>query len=260
MSKSTLFDSKICIGCGACSEGCKEVHHLGGDFNPQELGPDTYTIVKDVNGIFVRNFCRHCLTPACASACPVGALQKTEDGPVIYDQSRCIGCRYCFVACPYGIPRYQWASARPLVRKCDFCADLLAQGEPPACAQVCPTGATRFGERDELLREARSRINADPQGYFNHIFGESEAGGSSVLFIADRDISKLGLQIPRLTDSLASFTRPFINSVPAVALGTGAVLLSVWWTFHRRREVLEKEREESGCDSNKGEKDDEPAN
>ena len=225
---------------------------MPGDPNPPELSGDTYTIVKTMDGIFVRNFCRHCLDPACASACPVGALKKTGAGPVVYDGNKCIGCRYCFVACPYGIPRYQWTSANPLVRKCDLCAERLKQGRQTACAQICPTGATKFGEREELLKDAKSRQTVKPQAYFQHIFGEFEAGGSSVLFVASKDLSKL-LRIPRSTKAMPELTRPALSSVPPLGTATGAILIGIWWTFKRRQDVARAEcsSDKKECDGRK---------
>ena len=249
MSKGILYDSNSCIGCGACSAACKESHHLPGEPNPSELGADTYTIIKTMDGIFTREFCRHCLYPSCASACPVGALTKTEDGPVVYDRGKCIGCRYCFVACPYGIPRYQWASNKPLVRKCDLCANLLKEGKQTACAQICPTQATKFGERGELLKDAKARLSADPQKYFPHVFGEFEAGGSSVLFIASKDLSKI-LPIPKTTRPMPGLTRLALISVPYVGIAASAILTGSWLVFKRKQDVARAEcgPDKKGCD------------
>lgn len=243
MTKAILFDATICIGCGACSSACKETHNLQGETNPASLGPDTYTIVKKMDGLFVRNFCRHCLKPSCASACPVSALHKTPVGAVIYDKNKCIGCRYCFVACPYGIPRYEWSKNRPLVKKCNFCFERIEKGAEPACAEICPTGATKFGEREEMLKEARARINSS-RSYFNHIFGERELGGSSLLFIADRDLRKLGLKFPRSEEPFAELTKPVMHAVPFVAFGVGAFLTLMWGLF-KRKERLSAEREKN---------------
>ena len=243
MAKAILFDSVICIGCGACSAGCKETHHLPGEVNPPELDGETFTIVRQFDEIFVREFCRHCLEPACATACPVGALKKTQEGPVLYDPNKCIGCRYCFIACPYHIPRYQWNLTHPLVRKCDFCIHLLEKGEEPACAQICPTSATRFGEREELLKIARARLREKPEHYFPRIFGEEEVGGSSVLFIADRDLTELDLSIPKITEPLPKLSAPAMKSVPRTAIGLGAIFTGLWWLFKRRKRVKDTEGE-----------------
>ena len=91
-----------------------------------------------------------------ASACPVGALYKTEAGPVAYEYEKCMGCRYCMVACPFSVPRYEWASLLPRVRKCQMCADRVAQGRPTACSEACPAEATMFGEREEMIALARN--------------------------------------------------------------------------------------------------------
>ena len=90
--------------------------------------------------------CQHCDVPTCVSVCPVGAFTKTAAGPVLYDAEKCIGCRYCMQACPFRVPRYEWKSTRPRVQKCNFCYHRLAQGLQTACAEACPTGATKFGE------------------------------------------------------------------------------------------------------------------
>jgi len=243
MVKAILFDSRKCIGCGACSEGCKQEHHLSGEANPEDLGAETFTVVHELQGIFVRKFCRHCLSPACASSCPVGALRKLPDGPVVYDGRRCIGCRYCFVACPYSIPRYQWSSNHPLVRKCDFCAERLSRGEPTACAEVCPTGATLFGEREDLLVEARRRISSRPEHYFPHIFGEKDGGGSSVLMIAGQDLSRMGIRMPLTDRPLPALTAPAMVSVAPVGVLTAGILTGLWWSFKRREKVAAEEQE-----------------
>ena len=238
-----LFDSTLCIGCKACSIACKQSHNLPGEPNPDELDAETFTIVKEKDGIFCRNFCRHCLEPACASACPVGALHKTSHGPVLYDSAKCIGCRYCIVACPYNIPRYQWSKQSPLVRKCDFCNELLAQGKEPACANVCPTGATKFGIREDLLAEARERLKSKPDAYFQHIFGEKEVGGSSVLIISAQHISEFGIPVPKITSPLPDLTASYLNKVPAIVAGGGLFLAGIWWLTRRKNQVKKDERQ-----------------
>lgn len=237
MSKGILFDSRLCIGCAACSEACRETHHLSGKLNPLDLDADNFTVLKRVDGYKVRNLCRHCLKPACASSCPVGALKKTPEGPVVYDANKCIGCRYCFVACPYRIPRYQWNSTRPQVRKCDFCVERQKQGEATACADACPAEATVFGERAELLKEAHARLEAEPQWYFPNVFGETEGGGSSVLIITSPVIVEKALIYPTIKTPLPELTAAAHNKVPFVGFGVGTMLCGIWWLSKRRNEV-----------------------
>ena len=86
----------------------------------------------------------------------MGALQKNELGPVTYDVDKCIGCRYCMVACPFNIPRYEWDNPVPAVRKCDMCIDRLKDGGVPACAEACKTDALVYGELNELIATGRA--------------------------------------------------------------------------------------------------------
>jgi Fe-S-cluster-containing dehydrogenase component len=140
--KGILLDTTRCIGCGACSLACKERNKLprtSPDPLSDTLSDKTFSVVNRRGSRYVRKMCMHCDVPTCASACPVGAFQKTAAGPVVYDQDKCMGCRYCMLACPFNVPRYEWSKALPRVRKCDMCADRLAQGLSTACASVCPT-------------------------------------------------------------------------------------------------------------------------
>mgnify|MGYP001286486624 FL=1 len=170
MSVGLLVDTTRCVGCQACSAACKEQNHLPPHIE-SETTAYTWTTVESHAGVHVRRLCFHCLTPTCASVCPVGALAKTPNGPVVYDATKCIGCRYCIMACPFGVPKYQWDTAVPVVGKCILCSKRVEAGLPTACASVCPTGATLFGERDALLSEARSRIEQSPVLYVNHVYG-----------------------------------------------------------------------------------------
>jgi formate dehydrogenase iron-sulfur subunit len=179
----------------------------------------------------------HCVTPSCVSACPVGAFVKSESGPVTYLESRCMGCRYCMIACPFGIPKYEWEKAAPLVRKCDLCADRLAQGLKTACATACPTGATTFGDRDALVAEARERFRAHPGRYNEHIYGLEEVGGTSVLLISDGKAEELGYPAALDGTPPAFLTWRALKVIPDVVL-TGAVLLGgIYWIRNRRDEV-----------------------
>jgi formate dehydrogenase iron-sulfur subunit len=183
----------------------------------------------------------HCQDPACASVCPVGALHKTADGPVVYNPDICLGCRYCIQACPFGVPRYEWSSRVPRVRKCDFCADRLAAGKINACAEACPTGATLAGERDALLKEAHSRLAAEPDKYVQKIYGEHDAGGTSVLMLSSIPFSQLGLPDNLPAEPLPLLTFRVLSKIPALAGAGSCMLAGLWWFTNRKAEVARVE-------------------
>jgi formate dehydrogenase iron-sulfur subunit len=185
-----------CIGCQACSQACKESHGFEGTGEETELDATTYTVLLDKgDDRYLRRLCMHCADPSCASACPVGAFTKTELGPVVYDGSKCLGCRYCIVACPFNVPRYEWSKPVPVVRKCDGCYERQQQGRINACAEACPAEATTAGTREELLAEAHRRIAESPDTYYPHVYGEHEVGGTNVLVLSPVPFEELGMKM-----------------------------------------------------------------
>jgi formate dehydrogenase iron-sulfur subunit len=242
--KAILFDATKCRGCERCVAACVEFN--GKD--PEAAARDRavtrdglsanrlVSVLPMQEGRFIRLSCMHCLEPSCVAACLVGGLTKTEDGPVVYDPDKCIGCRYCMLACPFHIPRYEWDKTQPLMSKCSMCFDRLLEGEHPACVEACPNDAMSFGERDELLRQAHSTIKRHPGRYLDRVWGESEFGGTSVLFISDVDLAAAGW--PRQSsDSIPSLTDPLIHKTPFIGLG---VALGCWGlgAIIRRRNLL----------------------
>ncbi len=243
-----LTDTTRCTGCESCVEACRQTYRLGRDRNwrwkghVDDLSSTRFcTIIRRPGKHFVRHQCRHCLEPACASACIVGALHKTDIGPVIYDEKRCMGCRYCMMACPYGIPRYEWESTVPLVRKCILCYDRIKTGGQPACTQSCPYGATIFGTRAALLAEARRRFAENPGRYFPaenpKIFGETEVGGTSVLYISDINLDFLGWR-PNLGDEpLPALTWAALSKVPKIIPAVAGLMAGIYWVIGRRMKL-----------------------
>jgi formate dehydrogenase iron-sulfur subunit len=239
-----LNDTTLCTGCERCVEACKHENRLGADLprrwkqNIDDLSSTRFTTIVQPQGThFVRRFCRHCEHPACVSACIVGALQKTAEGPVVYDSGKCIGCRYCIMSCPYGIPRYDWESPKPYVRKCTMCYPRIRIGQMPACVEACPEKATIFGSRDEMIREAHHRIKSNPQRYLQAVVGESEVGGTSVIYISDISLAFLGYKPELGNQPLPDLTWSAISKVPALILGVGGLATGIYWIIERRMKL-----------------------
>jgi len=245
MAKAILFDATKCVGCRLCEVACAERNHLPYDetiATEEQLSAYKVTAVQTCGAHFVRRLCMHCLEPTCASVCPVGALYKSELGPVVYAPERCIGCRYCMLACPFQVPAYEWNSRLPRVKKCDMCVDRLQQGELTACAQACPTEATTCGDRDALIAEARRRVTESPDQYYQHIYGLEQVGGTSVLFLSPVPFEQLGMRAHLPQQALPILTWRALAHIPDIVLVGSVLLGGVWWITHRRDEVAAAER------------------
>lgn len=259
MSPMTILtDVTRCIGCEECVAACHKTNRTGEDnlWRWQDKIDDLSatrwtTIIRQSGDHYVRKQCRHCIEPACVSVCPVGAMQKTPEGPVIYDSKKCLGCRYCMMACPYGIPRYTWGKSVAYVRKCILCYDKIKSGEldQPACTAACPKEATIYGDRDALISEAHKRIGANPGKYIDKVWGEHEVGGTSVLYVSDIPLDFLGWK-PNIGDQpLPNLTMQALNKVPAMFIGAGAAMFGIYWIIERRQKFAAEKTEKL---SNKG--------
>ncbi|RJF79635.1 hydrogenase 2 operon protein HybA [Azospirillum cavernae] len=246
-----LYDSTLCIGCKACVTACKDVNHMPPEVGPEaqawngapgnptwdtpvELSAKTLNIIKAYshgtgetkdspeNGFaFIKRQCLHCADPSCVSVCPVTAMTKDEKtGIVSHNPDACIGCRYCVLSCPFGVPKYDYNDAFGEIKKCQLCQHRLAENQLPGCADVCPTGATLFGRTEDLKAEAKRRtalkvgeVTHYPRGdiggtvggaraghektvaaaYQSHIYGETELGGTQCLAVSGVPFDKLNL-------------------------------------------------------------------
>jgi len=238
-NKGLLIDLTMCIGCNSCQEACKKENNLAGG-EEKKLSATAYTALEEHNGVFVRRMCQHCNEPTCASVCPVGAFTKTPEGPVLYDETKCIGCRYCIQACPFQVPRYEWSSNYPRVEKCKLCAERLKRGLPTACAEACPTGATLFGDRDELIRTAYERIHAEPGKYIDKIYGLKEVGGTSILYISAVPFEELGFRTQLESSAMPLLTWNALSKIPSVVTVGGVFLYGIWWITNRRKVVRQE--------------------
>jgi Fe-S-cluster-containing dehydrogenase component len=242
-----LVDTQRCIACLKCETACAEINGLPAPDHSKEatdkLRPMTdkaYTVVnrhrtatgKRVN---VKTQCMHCLKPGCASACPVGAFEQTKQGAVLW-QTQCFGCRYCMVACPFDVPKFEYDTPVPEIKKCTFCYDKrVSQGLEPACVSVCPVEALKFGRRSELIKEAHARIAANPGVYVDRVFGEQEVGGTCWLYLAPVDFGEIGFKADMGTRDIPSYGKPFMKTVHAIDFVVPPVLLGMGWIVRRRQ-------------------------
>ncbi len=225
--KAFLFDATRCIDCRACMVACSVENKI--DMDKTRIwvaGVGLIGQFPDLKRASMVYHCMHCEDPDCLSACPVGAYTKRPDGPVLYDSKKCIGCRYCMNACPFGVPHFDYNKGLiegAFIDKCTMCPQRIDNGLEPACVATCPTDALVFGERAELIKEAHVRIAAHPDRYVNHVYGETENGGTSYLILSHVAFAELGL--PNLgTTPVRDVSEKVIGLTIPVALGWGAVL------------------------------------
>jgi len=253
-----LTDLVRCIGCRLCEAACNEANNLPPPKIPFEdksvferkrrTDARAYTVVNRYSDprrlgmpVYVKIQCMHCEEPACVSACLVGALKKSPEGPVIYNEGVCIGCRYCLIACPFYIPTYEYDNPlTPKVQKCFMCYHRIAEGKVPACAVECPVEAIVFGRRSELIKLARQRIRKYPDRYIDHIYGEHEAGGTDWLYISGVPFEELDFPTDLGTTPYPEFTKEFLSFVPLVLVVWPALLGGFYLMAGRRGSEGEK--------------------
>lgn len=261
-----LVDTTKCIGCRQCQMACQTRNNLPAlpeKMVPNQTYPEQLSATALTNVQFfqtggtaeapvfstIKRQCMHCLEPACAAVCPVAAIVKTPLGPVTYDAEKCLGCRYCMAACPFNIPKFEWDSPNPQIRKCTMCADRIADGQLPACVEACPTGALQFGPRRELIAEAQARIIEKPANYLPYIYGLTEVGGTSVMYLANVPFEQLGLNTHLPTSAMPELTLQVMDKVPAVAIGVALLAGGVTWWRGRKNRGNQAENDKSSSDT-----------
>ena len=281
-----LYDSTLCVGCKACVAGCKEANGLPADFNtpdqlwdtPIDIGPKTFNVIKcyaegtadhkdqEHDGFaFIKKSCMHCVDPSCVSVCPVSAMTKDANtGIVGYDPDICIGCRYCVASCPFGVPQSEFDTPTPKIKKCEMCRHRQAEGKIPACAEVCPTGATIFGPIPALTDEINRRramvageanvferriigsgdTHERPAAqYVDHVYGQHEVGGTQFRHLAGVPFDKLGY--PDLREqSFASESETIQHTLYKGLMAPVAVLGGLIWAAKRSSHIDEDHPEE----------------
>ena len=235
--KAVLYDSTRCVGCQTCEYSCAEANNLPEPEDYPEAG-----VVRNTNEncrtvlnmyetskgpVYVKRQCMHCNEPACAAACLTQAMKKTKEGPVVWRDEKCMGCRYCMISCPFDMPRFEYNSANPNITKCTMCAERQQEGKMPSCVENCPAEALMFGTRRELLAEAHKRIAENPDMYVNHIYGETEAGGTSFLYLSPVPFEEIGFKTNIQKSSYPALTKSFLYSVPSVFVLVPSLLLGI---------------------------------
>ncbi len=255
---AVLTDLTKCVGCRSCERACVKANNLPlpgiGFFSDTSIyqkkrRPDAhaYTVVnayesrKWTKPVYRKIQCNHCMEPACASACLVGALKKMPEGSVFYREDLCIGCRYCMTACPFNIPAFDYYNAfSPAIRKCTMCYHRIVKGMVPACVEACPVQANLFGKRSKLMKLARERIAMDKK-YIDHIYGEREAGGTDWLYLSGVPFEEVGFDMNVEKSPYPEFTKGFLSAVPIV-LVTWPVLLGGISVLARRGKEIDEDK------------------
>lgn len=231
-----LVDTTRCIGCRACEKACAAEHGFpvpdtvndGALDRHRKTSETAWTVVNrfatSKGEYFVKTQCMHCWQPACTAACLTNAMHKTLEGPVIWRSSKCMGCRFCMVSCPFDMPKFEYHEWNPKIQKCNLCFDRLEEGKKPACVAACPTDALMFGMKRDLMEIARVRIYNHPDRYVHKIYGEHEVGGTGWLYLAAVPFEELGFRTDLGTIPYPEFTRDFLYGVPLVLFGLPALL------------------------------------
>lgn len=251
-----LVDVTKCTGCERCLNACVQANGIDPLAAQRERSTSKdglsanrlSTIVKLSGNRFARKSCMHCQEPNCVAACLVGAIRKSETGAVVYDADKCIGCRYCMLACSFHVPRYEWDTTSPLMRKCSLCAERTLHGAKPACVDACPSEALTFGRREELVARAHRQIAAHSKRYLPRVWGEAELGGTSILYISDIDLTRLGWPAVEGAAPISDLTDPLIHATPIIGLSVLAGSWSLSTIIKRRNKIAAQKRQEEKGD------------
>lgn len=245
-----LFDSSKCTACKGCQVACKCWNNLpspteknacvsqftGTYQNPPDINNETRLIItfneqeaetgnKGIKWAFGRRACQHCSNAGCVSVCPTGAIYRDEEtGMVTTDESKCIGCQRCSSACPYSVPQYH--GPKGTINKCTGCIDRIENGMEPACVATCQPNALQFGERDEMLKIAKARVEwLHEKGYEDAcVYGEKEMDGLHVIQVLKYGIDMHGqVKDPQVPASA------FLTNImkPIAGVGMGATVLGL---------------------------------
>ena len=259
MTKAMLLDISKCTACRACQVACKSWNDLPGELtvclgcydNPPDLSPDTWNRIAfyeverqdQVLWLFRPVRCLHCTDASCVSVCPTGAAAHHGEF-VIIDPEWCVGCGYCVTACPFSVPRSMSGDEKGSARKCRFCIDRVHNGQAPACAKACPTGAIEYGEREDLVTQGQQRVAAlRGRGLGDaNLYGDNILGGLHQMYVLTEKPAVFGLPTaPRMA------TRTVVGNWLSGIVTAGIVAaVPFWLLFKRKQEMAAKKASEGG--------------
>ncbi|BAX52073.1 formate dehydrogenase subunit beta [Photobacterium damselae subsp. piscicida] len=261
-----LIDVTCCTGCKGCMDACGEWNNLRGKVgtfegsyqNPPNTTAEVWTTIhfKEIEEdnkfkwLFSKHSCMHCSDPGCLKACPeLGAIVQYENGVVDFDSEKCVGCGYCIAGCPFDIPRMNPVDNR--VYKCTLCLDRLQAGQVPSCVKTCPTGALRFGSREEILEYANERVAAlKAKGHSKAgIYNPEGVNGTHVIYIL-HDVTEPERydlpKDPKISETVKLWKDDFKPLAAAGIVGTLALAAIHRVTVGRSRVKEEEERNQKG--------------
>jgi formate dehydrogenase iron-sulfur subunit len=257
-----LIDVSSCIGCKACQVACMQWNDLRDDVgnnhgtydNPVDLTPQSWTVMKfsevevtpgRLEWLIRKDGCMHCEDPGCLKACPSpGAIVKYANGIVDFISENCIGCGYCVKGCPFDVPRISTRDNKAY--KCSLCADRVAVSQEPACAKACPTGAIRFGTKEDMLGYGEGRVTElKTRGYDKAaVYNPDGVGGTHVMYVLQHgDKPELYANLPA-NPSISPMVAIWKGLAKPVALATMIGAALVGFFHHMKQGPLEVPEEE----------------
>jgi len=264
-----LVDTTVCIGCRRCEWACNDwnknpnqpikefeasVYQSRSVFDTvRRMHAENFTVVnrfissKDGTPIYVKRQCMHCEDPGCLSSCFVDAYRKTKVGSVLYNPGLCIGCRYCMVACPFGVPAFEYSEPlNPQITKCTFCFDRISQGSVPACVEICPAQVMTFGKRSDLITLAHKRIIDNPGKYVDHIYGEHEVGGTSWIYLSSVPFDQIGFKTDLTETSIPKLSKGYLFGVKMFEIvGAWPLVFGAYYAISKARKKTKESHETS---------------